>query len=436
MKNLIKQPFFTADGGGMVAGVSAAAPASTGSNAEGSSTPPQVSSQPSQETQKTNVAPISDNTPPATIDGGNSTSTSATKESDIVAGGLVLTIDPKTGRKVISTLPRKPQEENNAPTIAATNSQEQVTGMPNPNAIPSNITPTLGETNNPGLTAPIIGNQPSEYTANELLVAVNLNSVDESRVPAAYKEQYNSYKQQKAAQETARNQAPPAPLTEEQKAEQTKAKIQQNIQFYNKKRAIASEMARNDLGITQEDIDAAEYSDDVDLINRVNAYKDAVEFNVRKIDAEVQAEQLRQIQQAESAKAEHSAVQNDIRNFVQKVQKEEPNFEHIDKMLLTRYKELPYDKAKTIEPAIIALQSGNINRQQAIILEEYYNDTRKAFYAQASNVGTAPTPVSRPPAVEAPGTGKSVPQTTDFRAMRNMNRREKAAFLSNYYKNR
>lgn len=354
----------------------------------------------------------------------NTSSTNSDNSGDIIAGGLRLSTDPKTGRKIVlpvSSSPKPQQDNKQEPAL--------VLGQPNPNALPTNITVPPTAPNAQGLTTQV-GTQPEAYKADELLVAMNLGSVDEKRIPDKFKPQYEAYKIKQAQQTIATMQADVQNNnTSGNKSAQEVEQRERNKQFYTKVDSMAKELAMKELGITQDDIEAAEYSDDEDLVSRVSNYKSAVEYNRNKIFNDVQAENLRVQQQQETQKAEHTAIYSDVKTFIDKAKQEEPNFNAIDVMMLSRYKGMPYDKAKDIEPTLVALQNGTLTRQQAILLQEYYNDTRKAFYAQASNVGTVPTQVARPPVVERPGNRAKVQQKPDFSKLRNMNYRDKQRFI-------
>lgn len=421
-----KKIYFAPDAGGAVGGAATSAPASSPAPASQPVSTPAQSSAPASTEGNTTSASTSDSPviiPQQSVT-TNTTQTNAsdTKKNDIVAGGLKLTIDPKTGKKIVVTIPNEPPKAEPKVDVKP----EEQLGTPNPNALPKEPTkvPEVDDKQK-GLVEPQIDAQTksNDYSPEELLVAMQLNQVDESRIPSAIKAQYEEYKanQAKAAEAV----KPPEQVAKEQQ--------EQSIQFYSKVNTIAEQMAMKEIGITQEDIVAAQYSDDQALIDKVNNYKSAVEFNKSRIFTEIQAENTKKAAIAQQQKAEHDAIYNDVADFTHKMQQEEPHFNEIDKMMVNRYKELPYDKAKDIEPAIVALQKGTLTRQQAITLQEYYNDTRKEFYAKVSGVGTVPAPVitPKPPVVETPGNLGQINTSPDYSKLRKMNITDKVKFISN-----
>lgn len=367
-----------------------------------------------------------------TTNNTNVTETSSQSEhKEIVAGGLKLTVDPKTGRKVVVSIPQQAPKE-----VATEEStvEKPVIGEPNPNVLPTQPTVQSFEVNTPGLVQPVVeNNDPNRpYSADEMLLAINLGNVDESKVPEAFKSQYEAFKSSKQSMEQANKQADTQAQSEQQKAEQ----VEKNVKFYQRVDELATNMAKQEIGVTEEEIEASEYSDDKELIEKVKSYKAAVEFNKSRIFNDIQAETQKQQQQVESAKAEQQAVINDVISFTKQAIAEEPNFQAIDKLMLERYKQLPYEQAAAIAPAIKSLQQGTLTRQEAIVLQNYYNDTRKAYYAQTSGVGRVPVQINKPPVVEAPGTGTELPSKVDFSQLRGMNFRDKQKFISKYLNNR
>jgi hypothetical protein len=265
-----------------------------------------------------------------------------------------------------------------------------------------------------------LSDEPKEYTANDMMLAMQLGTVDESRIPAAYREQYQAYKQN-----TIRN----PPSAEPQTAELPK-KDANAAEYYARINQMAEDMAMQEIGITQEELDAEDFSDDDDLKQKVKAYKTAVEANRGRILADVQAE----VQKGSQMQAEYRAANEAISAFYQKALKEEPNFREIDRMMATRVNELPYREAVKLVPTLERLKNGTITRAELPILEQFYKDTRMEYYARKNDVGRAPAAV-RPPAVETAGNGAELSRKfdpTDLAKMRSF--REKARAIGKVLK--
>lgn len=351
---------------------------------------------------------------------------------EIVAGGVKLVIDPATGKRTIVDLkaPAAPQGAQRPI------QPSYIPGAANPNAIPGNIQKQPDGINNTdtGLTEGFLEKttKEPEYTENELLNALHEGRVDESRIPELYKPQYKAYKQ-KRFEEALNAQVP----TEDTAEVAKQTAVEANRKFYDRVNQMAKKQAMEQIGITEEELDAAEYTDDKDLINKAQMYEAALQNAQGMILNQTRERIMEQQRAAQNKQSEREAIFNDVKSFVANAQQTEPNFGAIDKMLATRYKQMPYEQAQEIAQVINGAQHGQITRKGAEILQKYYEDTRKAFYAQASNVGTVPTHVSRPPAVETPGAGNnSARERPDARQLRNMNYQQKQAWFQKYFSGR
>ncbi len=366
----------------------------------------------------------------STPETGGSNSNNAPRE--IVAGGVKLVIDPATGKRTIVDM--KPQAA--AQGAQQPNQPAYIPGAANPNAIPNNIQrqPEGAIQTDTGLTEGFLEKttKEPEYTENELLNALQQGRVDESRIPELYKPQYKAYKQ-KRFEEALNAQVP----TEDTAEVAKQTAVEANRKFYDRVNQMAKKQAMEQIGITEEELDAAEYTDDKDLINKAQMYEAALQNAQGMILNQTRERIMEQQRAAQNKENEREAIFNDVKSFVANAQQTEPNFQAIDKMLATRYKQMPYEQAQEIAQVINGAQNGQISRRGAEILQKYYEDTRKAFYAQASNVGTVPTHVSRPPAVETPGAGNSsARERPDARALRNMNYQQKQAWFQKYFSGR
>lgn len=352
---------------------------------------------------------------------------------EIVSGGVKLVIDPNGKRRVVTVAAEaQSQAEVDAKTPAATTGvtalQPVVAPQQNGTVLPEMVQPQAQITDNNNAAAGIISDVlvnanggEAAYSSEELLLAIQLNQVDERRIPEAYRSQYAAFK-----------------ASSEDKAQSTQSDVSKNsdvaaAEFYTKVNGLARQMAMQELGITEDDIAAAEYADDKLLKDKVDNFNAAVDFNRNKIFADVQMQRAKSVEEAERAKFEHDSIYNEIKNYTLQVQQSEPNFKAIDVLMETRYMNLPYEQAKTIEPVLMALKNHTIKREQLPILQKYYDDTRLEYYAKLNGAGRIPTPVAKPPVLETPGTGSDMPDVkADFSKLRNMNRREKQAYLSQY----
>lgn len=372
-----------------------------------------------------------ENTAPSTSDAGQSdVDQDKGGGREIVSGGVKLVIDPNGKRRVVTVAAEaKGQPEAGSDTTAATSSPLPQTG----NVLPGLTQPQtqITDTNNSatGIISDVLvganGSEAAAYSSEELLLAIQLNQVDERRIPEAYKAQYAAFK-----------------ASSEDKVQSMQSDASKNsdvdaTEFYTKVNGLARQMAMRELGITDEDIAAAEYTDDQVLKDKVDNFNAAVEFNRNKIFADVQMKQAKSIEEAERAKFERDSVYNEIKNYTLQVQQTEPNFQAIDVLMETRYMTLPYAQAKEIEPVLLALKNHTLRREQLPILQKYYEDTRLEYYAKLNGAGRVPTPVAKPPLIERPGTGVDVPaEKPDFSKLRTMTNRQKQAYLSQYLRKR
>ncbi len=175
------------------------------------------------------------------------------------------------------------------------------------------------------------------------------------------------------------------------------------IDYYKKVEDVAKKLTLQELGITQDDLEMAEYSDDKQLQEKANAYKSALDFNRNRVIADVERiKQEEAIRQRECSEAIQEVVV-----FTEDMRKKEPNFDEIDKFMGSRLEKLPYVEAVNIIPVIKALQNRTITRAQLPILQKYFEDTRLEYYARKNNVGRVATMV-KPPVLENAGVGNDV----------------------------
>ncbi len=334
-------------------------------------------------------------------------------------GDIMLVTDPRTGRKSIVTKEAEPTSE---PTHT-----EEPTGKPNTEPTPDNAktnVPANAPTSQAEPQKPLIST--GEYTLDELNAAIKQNTVNESRIPAEYRFQYQQYRQQQA-QKQAQMQAQQQQLEEQQK----KAALEKQRKLYADIDSAAKKKAMQDLGITDDDLSLSEYSDDEETKKKVQEYTTAVAWNKQALINAMQQQQM----QEQGKLAQQRAIYQGITDFAADKQKNEPHFAEINQMLSTHYQELPYKEAATIAGAINALNKGNITEQQCKVLEQYYEDTRTYFYGKQNGLTKQPKKIPVPN-VEKPGMGaQTKPKSVDFTKMRSMGDRERRAFMSRYFNN-
>lgn len=328
-----------------------------------------------------------------------------TKDGQKASYGLK--VDPQTGRRSVvmfggeEETPQAEPQEQQVPQQQAQPQQE----VPQPNQQDILFNGASNEN--------IV---PYRDTA-ELMQAIQSGQVDERRIPMEQAFAYANYKQQLMQQ-----------AMQQQQPEQVQPQQEESrIDFFNKIDELARAAALRDIGLSEEQMATAEYSDDDDIVNRAAQYETSMAWHRNAIMAQVQAEQERAMQQ----QAQVRQLYGDIDNKVAEYRKTEPAFEQINVMMNNYYTELPYNEAVKYATAIQAYQQGNISVQQAQALQEYYDKTRVAYYAKKNNLGTLNNPSPRIPKVERPGsstqgyddnpvTAEQLRNATDYRARREL----------------
>lgn len=358
---------------------------------------------------------------PQTRESGNQQIIAAAKNSEGTQGYvLVKGEDGKTHLKPspLTEAPKNegtPQEPN---TFDADANQPKLTDVPQ----------QIGQQFNQQLPA---------YTLDEFSNAIATGYVDEKRVPQEYQRQYADWKigqavqahnaQQRAIaqQEAARRAEIEAQMNPETRQEQMR-------EFLTGLDKEADARAQQDAGLSEEDVENLDLMDDDDpkLIN----YKLAKEWHRQDLMAKMQSRYADE--QAQRQRQE--AVYAGINQFTEEQRAKEPNFDAIDRMLLTRVNDLTYKQAQVVVPVLQALQNGTINEAQTEILRSYYEDTRKLFYMQKNGLGTTPRAVNRPPTVERAGDGRDVNSVyvPDYSALAKSDVRGRRAWLAEFIRNR
>lgn len=307
---------------------------------------------------------------------------------------------------------------------------------------------------NPGLSQEInqyvdsVNGQVPQYTLDEFSNALANGLVDERRVPQEYQKQYADFKieqarlafndkvqyeQQRQAYE-AQVQAQQQLALQQQLAIQNspEARAEANRQFYDALDYEATRAAMVDLGYDQQTLDDAKYDDDKGA-SVYGKLEDAKAWHKSKLMNELQSRY-----QAEQAyKAGQQQLYYEINEFTRQAEATEPHFREIDSMLATAWQEMPTRYGAVVKGALDSLASGTCTRQEAAVIQKYYEDTRKLFYARMN--GFIGPNVSRqrrrPPMVERAGNGQgSISKGLDYGALRNADARGKKAWLANALK--
>lgn len=356
-----------------------------------------------------------------TRESGNQQIIAAAKNSEGTQGYiLVKGEDGKTHLKP-SPLPEQPKSEGVAQesnVVGAETNQPKLTDVPQ----------QIGQQFNQQLPA---------YTLDEFSNAIATGYVDEKRVPQEYQRQYADWKINQAvqahnAQQRAIAQQEAARRAEIEAQMNPETRQEQMREFLTGLDKEADVRARQDAGLSEEDIENLDLMDDDDpkLIN----YKLAKEWHRQDLMAKMQnryADEQAQRQRQE-------AVYAGINQFTEEQRAKEPNFDAIDRMLLTRVNDLTYKQAQVIVPVLQALQNGTINEAQTEVLRNYYEDTRKMFYMQKNGLSATPRTVNRPPTVERAGDGRDVNSVyvPDYSALAKSDVRGRRAWLAEFIRNR
>lgn len=340
-------------------------------------------------------------------------------------GSFVLRFNEKTGRnEVVSTMPEETSEN-----------EQEVVQPPAETYTGNELVQTAQRLSDAQPVQTVIT---QEYTPAELQTAMQLGQVNESRIPVYLRQ---SYYLAMAGQNTANAGTTGAPSTNNAEqptqnavpaANQQEESAEQARQFYQRVQNMAQERAMNEVGITQDEIDVAEYTDDETILNKFNAYTAAIENNRAQILRDVE----NITQQQKAAEADHAKAYQIVAAFVQEMQQKEPNFKAIDALMLTRTQKMPYEEAVKVIPLIEKVKNGNLTTADLPDLQEMYNQTRLEFYSKKTGVGLAPKVVNKPAFVENPGNGAEAPrQTTPLSALGKMSKRDREAAIGQMFGN-
>lgn len=280
--------------------------------------------------------------------------------------------------------------------------------------------------------------QQPKYTLDEFSYALANGIVDGTRVPDEYQAQYAEYKiaqAQQAFNQRAQMEAQKRQQLEQQmQAQQSpEARIEANKKFFESLEQEATRFAMADLGITEEDLANAEYEEDggAAIQNKLDSAKS---WHKQRLMNELQARRA----QEEAYKAQQKQLYQEIGDFTRNAQMNEPHFQEIDKMLSTAWQEMPTKYGAIVQGALQSLAQGTITRQQTQVIQKYYEDVRRLFYARQNGLQAPmrPQQKKRPPSVERAGNGQSTfsSKAPDYKALRNADARGKKAWLGEFFK--
>ena len=376
--------------------------------AAGNDSPSTTSSAPVDTAATASTAETHPSESPASGGGGGSippaTATTGAEDNSVAQsekGSFKLVFNPRTGRnEVISTMPKEEEAEESTET-------------PPYQAQPA--APKPPETQQQP-------QQDNKYNGNEMLQFAQMLQTRQQQPVNPFP--YTPPVPQPTA---------PAPQPQQAPAEQPaqQDEVAQAKEYYANVNRMAQERAMQEVGITQDELDVAEYSDDQELLDKVSAYKAAIENNRSRIMQDV--ENIRRVQEAE--RADHAQAYETVVAFTNEMRKKEPNFDAIDKLMITRVNDMPYQKAAQIVPLLQKLANGQLTMADLPALQEVYNDTRLEFYSKREGVGLAPQ-AQKPAFVETPGNGGEAPrQTTPLSALGGMTKKQREAAIGQMFGN-
>lgn len=279
-----------------------------------------------------------------------------------------------------------------------------------------------------------LSQEPAPYTLDELTAAISAGNIDDGRVPAEYQQQVANIKIQQAMQrynqqqEASRKEQKQQLARQELTPEQQAAQMQEFLKNVDQE---AAKRAAQDAGLSAEEVENLELMDDDDD-KKIN-FKLAKEWRRSEIYQSLQ----RKYNEENTRRQQQAAIYQSINDFTAEARTKEPNFDAIDRLMTSRIKNLSYEKGVEIVPVLQALQAGTITEEQTVKLREYYEDTRKAYYASKNKLSTTPKPAPKPPVVEKPGNGVETKKAykPDYQALSKAGARGRIEWMKEYLRN-
>lgn len=317
------------------------------------------------------------------------------------SGTLGLVTDERTGRKTVQEVP-----QGTTPEVKNVKQEESALPSAEPQVVETPQAEQVAETAelSPFDTLAPKQEEPQAYTPAEMSLAMQLGQVDEGRIPAEFMPQYMALK--------AKNE--PAPKTAEEVRQE----------FLDKVSASVKGQTMQEIGITEDELALGEYAEDPEVREKIERYKLALEMNRRKaVDAVydgIRAEQ-------ETQKADQQ-FRNGVADWINAQRIQEPHFDDIGSYMTEAYKNMRYEDAKAIAPAMEAALNGKLTPEYAAVIQKYYEGCRKEYYAKLNGTSTTPTP--RTPVVETKGGGRNVSEETDYgKLLREASPRDKSRIV-------
>ena len=317
------------------------------------------------------------------------------------SGTLGLVTDERTGRKTVQEVP-----QGTTPEVKKVKQEESALLSAEPQVVETPQAEQVAETAEPSPFDTLTPKQeePQAYTPAEMSLAMQLGQVDEGRIPAEFMPQYMALK--------AKNE--PAPKTAEEVRQE----------FLDKVSASVKGQTMQEIGITEDELALGEYAEDPEVREKIERYKLALEMNRRKaVDAVydgIRAEQ-------ETQKADQQ-FRNGVADWINAQRIQEPHFDDIGSYMTEAYKNMRYEDAKAIAPAMEAALGGKLTPEYAAVIQKYYEGCRKEYYAKLNGTSTTPTP--RTPVVETKGGGRNVSEETDYgKLLREASPRDKSRIV-------
>lgn len=308
---------------------------------------------------------------------------------------FAIRVDPRTGRKSIVSIGEEPEEQQPQPPVVEQPRVDYTT--------PFNVPPRPQPQQNVVSQQNVAPPQPAKYqNAGEVVSAMQNGTLDESRIPVEMAFQYAQYKQ--AQQQQVAEQTPTPDNTDEQ--------LKYRQEYYQKVESMARENALKDVGLTEDDLAIAEYSDDAELQAKASMYNTALAMHRNMIVQNVNAERAKQV----AAQQAQAQVVNRVNQKVNELSQTEPHFQEISNSMATFFKDksIPFDDGVRYLLALNAYNSGNMTEKQEKDLLEYWDKARIAQYSKINGVGTQPR---RSPYIETNTSNSSNYQTNDRQAL-------------------
>lgn len=321
-------------------------------------------------------------------------------------------VDERTGRRIIESVQEpftseEPKQEEPKQEEPKAEPEQQEEPVQDSQPVQTTQPVQTNQQNQPIQNQQIQNHPLPFYSPAEMTLAIQMGQVDQNRIPPEYAAQY--------AAMVSRN------------APKPKSEAELRNDFLDSVNKMAKERTMKDLGVTDEELSTGEFSDDENIRNKVERYKTQLEINRTNIISEY-AEQVR-IEQLKAQQA--NEFKASVASWINEQRAQEPHFDDIGFFMQEHYKTMPYEKAASIAPAMQKALSGNLDPQSAQVIQNYYNDCRKEYYAKLNGTSTTPTP--RSPTVERRGTGKSVEKPVDYaEKLRNASVRDKAAIVGEW----